>query len=91
MCLFKELVFMADWWANLDLEYFIDKDDYEKYYGKEHAYCIMNHTFEIDWLVGWVTSDKINLLGVSALYSNICIFHFLFISAISIYVHYHCR
>lgn len=56
---------MGDWWANVDLTLYIDKDDYDKYWGKEHAYCVMNHTYEIDWLLGWMIADRIRLVGVS--------------------------
>lgn len=44
---------------------YIDKDEFDKYYGKEHAYCVMNHTYEVDWLIGWMICDRIHLLGVS--------------------------
>lgn len=55
---------MADWWAGTRLILYIDKDDLKKYYGKEHGYCIMNHTYEIDWLIGWMLADRVHLLGV---------------------------
>ncbi|KAF2884202.1 hypothetical protein ILUMI_21984 [Ignelater luminosus] len=61
--IYAQLVFMGDWWANINLYLYIDKDDYDKYWGKEHAYCVMNHTYEIDWLLGWMIADRIHLLG----------------------------
>lgn len=60
----KELVFMGDWWAGSKIVLYMNKNDYEKYWGKEHSYCIMNHTYEIDWLIGWMICDRIHLLGV---------------------------
>lgn len=62
---FPELVFIAQYWANVRLTVHIKKSDYDKYYGKEHGYLIMNHTYEIDWLVGWVLCENVGLLGVS--------------------------
>lgn len=59
-----DLVFMADWWSGVNLKLYIDKEDLKKYYGKEHGYCIMNHTYEIDWLIGWMLADRVHLLGV---------------------------
>lgn len=56
---------MADWWSGSKLKLYIDKDDFKKYYGKEHGYCVMNHTYEIDWLIGWMLADRVRLLGVS--------------------------
>lgn len=59
-----ELVFMAEWWAETEISVYIDPDDYEKYYGKEHAFLLMNHCYEIDWLMGWQFCDGIEVLGV---------------------------
>lgn len=56
---------MGDWWSDSEIVLYIDKEDFKKYWGKEHAYCIMNHTYEIDWLIGWMICDRISLLGVS--------------------------
>lgn len=56
----------------------MNKDDFEKYWGKEHAYCIMNHTYEIDWLIGWMICDKIHLLGVSNDVKHSSIKYFMF-------------
>lgn len=65
MIYFLELVFIAEWWAGVEMVAHIDKNDFDKYYGKEHAYCIMNHTYEVDWLMGWMFCDKIGCLGVN--------------------------
>jgi hypothetical protein len=62
---FVELVFLAEWWAGCDIIIYIDRDDFDKFYGKEHGYLIMNHAYDIDWLMGWIFCDRIKLLGVS--------------------------
>lgn len=62
---FLELVALGDWWSESRIIFYIDKEEFDKYYGKEHAYCIMNHTYEIDWLIGWMITERIHLLGVS--------------------------
>lgn len=56
---------MSEWWSNSKLIIYIKKDEYEKYYGKEHGYLIMNHSYEIDWLMGWHFCNTIGVLGVS--------------------------
>lgn len=61
----SELVFMSEWWSNSKLSIYIKKDEYEKFYGKEHGYLIMNHSYEIDWLMGWHFCNTIGVLGVS--------------------------
>lgn len=55
---------MAEWWAGADVIFYIDKKDFDKYYGQEHAYLLMNHSYEVDWLLGWVSCDRIGVLGV---------------------------
>lgn len=76
---------MAEWWASTDLIIYIDKEDLEKYYGKEHGFLVMNHRYEVDWLMGWVLCDRVNILGVSCCHflivflcyciSFVCIFY----------------
>lgn len=78
--MFIELVSVAEWWANVTLKLYIDKGDWEKYFGKEHGYCIMNHSYEIDWLMGWMACEKMRVLGVSHTlvthkHTPICYYH----------------
>ncbi|KAF5306635.1 hypothetical protein FQA39_LY08824 [Lamprigera yunnana] len=68
--LYAQLVFMGDWWSCSEILLYIDKEDYHKYWGKEHAYCVMNHTYEIDWLIGWMFCDRIHLLGNCKAYAK---------------------
>ncbi|XP_017128026.1 1-acyl-sn-glycerol-3-phosphate acyltransferase delta [Drosophila elegans] len=56
------LVCVAEWYAGSKLRVYIDPED-EKYFGKEHAFMLMNHTYEIDWLTIWMISDKLGVLG----------------------------
>ncbi|CAB3368327.1 Hypothetical predicted protein [Cloeon dipterum] len=49
---------------------YIDREDFDKYYGKEHGYLIMNHAYDIDWLMGWVFCDRIRLLGNCKTYAK---------------------
>lgn len=64
---FSELVFLAEWWSGTDVVLYIDKEDFKKYYGKEHGYLLMNHCYEVDWLLGWIVSERIGVLGVSCI------------------------
>ncbi|XP_066991804.2 1-acyl-sn-glycerol-3-phosphate acyltransferase gamma [Anabrus simplex] len=68
--LYCQLVFMAEWWADTDLYLYIDKDDFKKHYGKEHGYLIMNHRYEVDWIVGWVFCERVKLLGNCKTYAK---------------------
>uniref|UniRef100_A0A1B6DHQ2 Phospholipid/glycerol acyltransferase domain-containing protein n=1 Tax=Clastoptera arizonana TaxID=38151 RepID=A0A1B6DHQ2_9HEMI len=68
--LHAELVFMAEWWSKSDVYIYIDKDDFKKYYGKEHAYLVMNHRYDIDWLMGWVFCERLGVLGNCKAYAK---------------------
>lgn len=67
---YSELVCMAEWWSGTDIVLYIDKTEFDKYYGKEHGYLLMNHSYEIDWLMGWVVCDRINVLGNCKAYAK---------------------
>ncbi|XP_018577240.1 1-acyl-sn-glycerol-3-phosphate acyltransferase delta isoform X2 [Anoplophora glabripennis] len=68
--IYAQLVFLGDWWSGTRIFMYINKDEFDKYYGKEHAYCVMNHTYEIDWLIGWMICDRIHLLGNCKAYAK---------------------
>uniref|UniRef100_U5EUZ3 Putative lysophosphatidic acid acyltransferase lpaat n=1 Tax=Corethrella appendiculata TaxID=1370023 RepID=U5EUZ3_9DIPT len=64
-----QLVFIADWWSNTELFIYISKEDLE-YCGKEHTLLLMNHSYEIDWLVGWMFCEKVGVLGNCKAYAK---------------------
>ncbi|XP_015185251.1 PREDICTED: 1-acyl-sn-glycerol-3-phosphate acyltransferase delta-like isoform X2 [Polistes dominula] len=61
---------MAEWWSGSDIIFYIDKKDYEKYYGRENVYILMNHSYEIDWLIGWVACSRFGVLGNCKAYAK---------------------
>ena len=61
---FSEILFLAEWWSETDLKVYASDESY-KYRGNEHALIIMNHTYEVDWLMGWIVADRCQTLGVS--------------------------
>ncbi|XP_068630206.1 1-acyl-sn-glycerol-3-phosphate acyltransferase gamma-like [Battus philenor] len=65
-----QLVFMSEWWSGTTVSLYVKKDEYNKYYGKEHGYLIMNHSYEIDWLMGWQFCDGIGILGNCKAYAK---------------------
>lgn len=66
----SELLFVAEWYSNSKLHVYIDADDLEKYGGKEHVLLIMNHSYEIDWLAGWMFTEKNGVLGNCKAYAK---------------------
>ncbi|XP_063220016.1 1-acyl-sn-glycerol-3-phosphate acyltransferase gamma-like isoform X2 [Bacillus rossius redtenbacheri] len=68
--LYCQLVFLAEWWSNSDVIIYMDPDDFKKYCGKEHGYLVMNHRYEVDWLLGWVFCERLKLLGNCKTYAK---------------------
>ncbi|XP_003488699.1 1-acyl-sn-glycerol-3-phosphate acyltransferase gamma [Bombus impatiens] len=60
--LYCQLVFVPEWWSELDIVLYMNKDDVEKF-RKNHKYILMNHRYEIDWLCGWIICERTGVLG----------------------------
>lgn len=68
--LYSQLIFVTDWWSNSKLRVYMDADDEKKYAGKEHVLLMMNHAYEIDWLAGWMFTEKVHVLGNCKAYAK---------------------
>lgn len=68
--LYSQLVFISDWYSNSTVRVYMDADDEKKYAGKEHVLLLMNHSYEIDWLAGWVFAEKVGVLGNCKAYAK---------------------
>jgi len=33
--------------------------------GKEHVITLMNHKYDIDWLMAWILAERLQMLGVT--------------------------
>ncbi|CAG2060647.1 unnamed protein product, partial [Timema podura] len=64
------VVFLAEWWSNSNVVVYSDKEEFDKYCGKEHGYLLMNHRYEIDWLMGWFFCERMSLLGNCKTYAK---------------------
>lgn len=69
-----EILFLAEWWSGSDVKVYTNEQD-RKLWGKEHAVIVMNHTYEVDWLMGWIVGDRSSLLGVSVGWLNWFLWH----------------
>jgi hypothetical protein len=58
-----ELTFLYSWWANSEITVYADPEDLESL-KREYALNLVNHRYEIDWLIGLVAAQKLGLLGV---------------------------
>lgn len=62
------MTFLAQWWSGMDIAMYM-KDEDLPYIGREHILCIMNHKYDIDWLVAWTLSERFQMLGVSVYFT----------------------
>ncbi|XP_017883045.1 1-acyl-sn-glycerol-3-phosphate acyltransferase gamma-like [Ceratina calcarata] len=67
---YAQLVFLVDWWSHSKTITYMEQKDYEEHFGKEHAYLIMNHRYEIDWLSGWAMAERVGVLGNCKAYAK---------------------
>lgn len=61
---------LADWWSNSKLYVYVDPEVLKTRIGKEHSLLLMNHTYEIDWLFGWIFCEKMGVLGNCKAYAK---------------------
>jgi lysophosphatidic acid acyltransferase / lysophosphatidylinositol acyltransferase len=57
-----ETVFIAEFWSGSEIILYCDQKVLDVL-GKNHHFTIMNHCYEIDWLVGWHLLEKNCMLG----------------------------
>lgn len=55
---------LASYWSGSTVDLYMNEEDF-KYIGKEHAIIIMNHKYDIDWLMGWVICQRVGMLAGS--------------------------
>lgn len=49
--------------SNSELTVYIKPEDLEKL-RKENSLWLGNHRYEVDWLLGWVVTERLGLAGV---------------------------
>ena len=59
-----ELTFVTQWWSGSTCDAYVDDMDIEKYVGKEHTLVLMNHKFDIEWLMAWILGERRSMVGV---------------------------
>ncbi|XP_046438320.1 1-acyl-sn-glycerol-3-phosphate acyltransferase gamma-like isoform X6 [Daphnia pulex] len=63
--LWTQIVFIGEWWSSSTCAILTDDETWSKM-GKEHAIVIMNHSFEVDWLMGWLVCEQSRLLAAAS-------------------------
>ncbi|KAF2354040.1 Phospholipid/glycerol acyltransferase [Trinorchestia longiramus] len=62
-----QILFLAEWWSGSEVRIYTDPEDMKKW-GTEHTLIIMNHTYEVDWLMGWMVANKAGVLGAAKVF-----------------------
>lgn len=65
---FVDMTFLYSWWSSSNVTVYVDPNDL-KALQREYAIILVNHRYDIDWLLGLVVAQEIGLLGVSLLFS----------------------
>ncbi len=62
------LILVIPWavecWAGYKIRVFYE-EQLLKHVNTEHALCVMNHSGDLDWMIGWCIIDRLGMLGVS--------------------------
>ncbi|KAH8366214.1 hypothetical protein KR093_010199 [Drosophila rubida] len=66
---YSQLICVVEWYGGGRLRVYMDEET-AKHVGKEHGVMIMNHTYEIDWLMAWLVLDKFKMLGSSKAFAK---------------------
>lgn len=67
--LWSEFSFLAHWWVEAECDLYISPED-QKMLGKEHSVCMVNHSYEIDWLMAWMMAERHGMLGNTKIYGK---------------------
>ncbi|KAG5667532.1 hypothetical protein PVAND_015511 [Polypedilum vanderplanki] len=57
-----QITFIYDFWSKSELIIYCKDEDFE-FFGNEHNLALLNHKYEIDWLIAFVLSEKFKVLG----------------------------
>jgi lysophosphatidic acid acyltransferase/lysophosphatidylinositol acyltransferase len=66
----SQFVFLTQWWSGSDCEIFLEHKEDLKYIGHEDSVVIMNHKYDIDWLMTWILADRLKILACTKVYAK---------------------
>jgi len=64
--LWSQVLILMDWSGSMCTVHTDDATWFKL--GQENALILMNHSNELDWLVGWIMADQVNILGNAKLF-----------------------
>jgi len=60
-----EFTFLCHWWSGSDCTLRLENESDLAMIGKEHVITLMNHKYDIDWLMAWILAERLQMLGVN--------------------------
>ncbi|CAD5118668.1 DgyrCDS7353 [Dimorphilus gyrociliatus] len=66
----SQFTFLAQWWSGSNATVHLENVDDLQYIGQEHNITMMNHKYDIDWLMAWVLSERLQMLGGTKIYGK---------------------
>lgn len=68
-CHWCNFTFMAQWWSGTEVLLYMDEKDRPKV-GQEHVLVMMNHKYDIDWLMAWILAERFSMLGGTKIFGK---------------------
>ncbi|CAD5113021.1 DgyrCDS2223 [Dimorphilus gyrociliatus] len=63
-----ELAFFAQWWSGSDVTLHFENEEDCSSIGHENTLILMNHKYDIDWLMTWIISERIGILPTTKVF-----------------------
>ena len=63
---FVELTSLGQWWAGGEFHIHVDPET-RKHFAKESLIVILNHRYEIDWMMACILAQRYGVVGVCKL------------------------
>ncbi|ESO92252.1 hypothetical protein LOTGIDRAFT_121393 [Lottia gigantea] len=60
---------LGEWWSGSDCLLYCDYETLNLV-GKEHVLVVMNHKYDIDWLMTWILAERFGMLGNCKIYGK---------------------
>jgi lysophosphatidic acid acyltransferase/lysophosphatidylinositol acyltransferase len=65
-----QFTFLGQWWSGSNCTMHIDDESVLQMIGQEHVIVLMNHKYDIDWLMAWILAERLNMLGGTKIYGK---------------------
>lgn len=66
----SQFTFLAQWWAGSNCTLHFENIDDLARLGQEHTIVVMNHKYDIDWLMAWILAERLQMLGGTKIFGK---------------------